>query len=302
MLGIFIKLFYLFFSKKISIFAAKQNLKLKKMDQNNYYSWLKNKEIVGGIFYQPVSKPEQHIDIYGNPISLSDLLISTHLPIWTGMIPSVGYQSRYQFTPSQDDEQDAQDNSSKPITYSNPIVNTLSPTLTIKKSFVESQSDKKDLIDEPDFNNTKIVHRLKGKSEFKILEQMYKSELKKRGINSRYAKWLASKDALETGWGKTGHGAEHLNYGNVIAGSNWKGDSYVGGDHDKNGKKIQQRFRAYSSLNDYVSDVMNLLTTAKRYKNIFVGDVDGFADRLSEAGYAEDPNYSNKIKNVYNSW
>jgi flagellum-specific peptidoglycan hydrolase FlgJ len=40
---------------------------------------------------------------------------------------------------------------------------------------------------------------------------------------------------------------------------------------------------------------------AKRYKDLFIGDVSGFADRLYSAGYAEDPRYANKVKQVYNS-
>jgi flagellum-specific peptidoglycan hydrolase FlgJ len=44
-----------------------------------------------------------------------------------------------------------------------------------------------------------------------------------------------------------------------------------------------------------------LLTTLERYKNVFTGKIDEFADRLHNAGYAEDPEYAKKVKQVYNS-
>lgn len=222
------------------------------------------KSAVGGIYYNPI-KSQPQVDIYGNAIDFSNLVTYSHEPIYTGNYIEGGYQQRYNLDFNDD----------------------------VVPESVEKTTDS--IV-------PKTTTKLTGKDGFKKLIKLYELALDKRGIDKNYAKWLASKDALETGWGLVGHGAEHLNYGNITAGSSWSGKTYEGGDRDAKGNKIKQKFREYNSIEDYIDDQLNLYTNSNRYKNIFVGDVSGFADRLYQAGYAEDPEYAKKVKSVYNSW
>lgn len=50
----------------------------------------------------------------------------------------------------------------------------------------------------------------------------------------------------------------------------------------------------YANLEDFVDNYIDLLQTS-RYDNPFVGD---FGTKLKSGGYATDPNYVNKIKEV----
>lgn len=273
--------------------------------------------IVGGISYNSVYN-NQPIDIYGDPIDLAGLTSYYHTPTYIGEeIPS-GYQKQYNFNIDSDSAENpdalATETSSvttptTPVTPTTPTTPTPAPA-AVTPIIVETPSDpvivpvSTPIVEQRDVapeTGSKTTSKLVGKEGFKKLIKLYEVALEKRGIDKIYAKWLASKDALETGWGQFGHGVEHLNYGNITAGSNWSGKTYEGGDRDARGNKIKQKFRAYDSIEDYIEDQLNLYNL-KRYKNIFIGDPSEFADRLYEAGYAVDPKYAKKIKAIYNSW
>ena len=254
------------------------------MNINNYYNWLSKQGVVGGIFYKPAQQQEEQVDIYGNPLNFSNLVVSEHQPIQIVSEVTSGYEPRYAkvFTQQQEQSEQVTPTVEVSASESTPVV---IPTFVLKSETPDN-----------------ITTRLTGKSGFEQLKKLYEKELENRGIDKSYAKWLASKDAFETGWGEKGHGAAHLNYGNITVGSNWTGRSYEGGDHNAKGEKIKQRFRAYDSINDYVEDAINMLMTLPRYKDVFTGNSNEFADRLYHAGYAEDPEYAKKVKQVYNSW
>lgn len=128
------------------------------------------------------------------------------------------------------------------------------------------------------------------------LESAYTKELTRRGLNPEYAKYLVAQDALETNYGKSYKG--NFNFGNITVGSS--GASYTEGkDKDSSGNTITQKFRNYNSLDDYVSNKINLLS-GSRYK-AFNGDLSSFYDRVKRGGYAEDANYVSKLNGVYNS-
>ena len=125
---------------------------------------------------------------------------------------------------------------------------------------------------------------------------------KRAGLNDNAIKNLIAKNALESGWGKSAQG--DYNFGNITTGSSWTGRFVQGKDHDANGKKISQRFRAYDSIDDYVKDEVQFLT--KLYDFNQDDDFDTFIDKLQgnnsgKRRYAEDKQYSNKVKQVYNS-
>lgn len=125
---------------------------------------------------------------------------------------------------------------------------------------------------------------------------------KRAGLNDNAIKNLIAKNALESGWGKSAQG--DYNFGNITTGSSWTGRFVQGKDHDANGKKISQKFRAYDSMDDYVKDEIQFLT--KLYDFNQDDDFDTFIDKLQgnnsgKRRYAEDEQYSSKVRQVYNS-
>lgn len=125
---------------------------------------------------------------------------------------------------------------------------------------------------------------------------------KRAGLNDNAIKNLIAKNALESGWGKSAQG--DYNFGNITTGSSWTGRFVQGKDHDANGKKISQKFRAYDSMDDYVKDEIQFLT--KLYDFNQDDDFDTFINKLQGGNskkrrYAEDKEYANKVRNVYNN-
>lgn len=265
------------------------------MNQNNYYNWLQQQGIVGGIFYQPVRNTEQ-VDIYGNSIDFNDLVPSIHSPIQTESKVESEYQPKYESvfkrpTPETDSEQVVETN------------NTAVPAVAIITPSTTPSATPKTVVETADSTTVpemRITTQLKGKDGFKQLEKLYEQALEKRGIDKTYARWLAAQDALESGWGKS-QGARRHNYGNLTTGSDWKGKSFTGDDHDAKGNKIKHNFRAYGSVEEYVEDKLNFFNY-NRYKDAFIGDPSRFIERIFNAGYAVDPNYVKAVTSVYNTW
>lgn len=228
------------------------------------------KSPVGGIIYRPLEN--KNTDIHGEEIDFDNLLSYRHQPVQVET-PTQGYQKQYRYGENK--------NIDSVQETTQPSIRLIVPT----SGNLVSDSTTTDF--------------LSGKEGFKKLEQLYVSALQKRGIDSKYAKWLTAQDALESGWGKS-QGSKRHNYGNITTGSSWNGDSFIGNDHDAENKPILQKFRSYGSVEEYIEDKLNLLQT-KRYNNAFVGNVDDFIDRVFNSGYAVDPKYVQKVKSVYNN-
>lgn len=113
---------------------------------------------------------------------------------------------------------------------------------------------------------------------------------------ARAARILAAQAALESGYGSTRAYREGFNFGNVSAGSSWKGATLAGGDleygKDGTAKKITQAWRKYPSLAAAVSDFFSLLSWS-RYQpardRLFALDADGYAAQLRAGGYYTAP-------------
>ena len=125
---------------------------------------------------------------------------------------------------------------------------------------------------------------------------------KRAGLNDNAIKNLIAKNALESGWGKSAQG--DYNFGNITTGSSWSGRYVQGKDHDAKGKKISQKFRAYDSMDDYVKDEIQFLTNLYEFNqdddfDTFINKLQG--DNSKKRRYAEDKEYANKVRNVYNS-
>ena len=140
-----------------------------------------------------------------------------------------------------------------------------------------------------------------SKQEFvKDMTAAYTKALAARGISTDYAKMLVAQDAIESNWGKSSL-SKAFNFGGIKA---VKGAPFVeketkeysskGGMH-----KTKSKFRRFNSLDDYVNYKISLLS-GKRYQ-AFTGDPSQFYSRVKAGGYATDPNYVEKLTNIYNS-
>ncbi len=67
--------------------------------------------------------------------------------------------------------------------------------------------------------------------------------------------------------------------------------------------KKQASFRAYESIKESVNDFVDFLTQNPRYQEALQNTAKpaAFLDSLQKAGYATDPNYADKIKQVLNN-
>ena len=134
----------------------------------------------------------------------------------------------------------------------------------------------------------------------KDMTEAYTKALTARGISTDYAKMLVAQDALESNWGKSSL-AKDFNFGGIKA---VKGAPFVEKetkeyDLKKGMHRTKSKFRKFNSLDDYVNYKIDLLS-GKRYQ-AFTGDPSQFYSRVKAGGYATDPNYVEKLINVYNS-
>ena len=78
------------------------------------------------------------------------------------------------------------------------------------------------------------------------------------GASESLAHTLIAQDAIETAWGKKTVG--NYNYGNIHAGSSWKGAVVNANDKDAFGNAYRTGFRSYNNMDEYAADKLSLLT------------------------------------------
>jgi len=120
---------------------------------------------------------------------------------------------------------------------------------------------------------------------------------------------LLAQAALETGWGKRmirgADGQNSFNLFGIKADARWQGERVMTETvelRDGLMRKERAPFRAYSSLAESFADYANFLKTNPRYREALgsAADAPTFVQALSQAGYATDPDYSNKINRIMN--
>ena len=118
---------------------------------------------------------------------------------------------------------------------------------------------------------------------------------------------LLAQAALETGWGKhvihDPQGNNTFNIFNIKKSNSWDGKSVaVQSLEYKQGiaQKEQSEFRQYDNYLQSFSDYVDVMKTNPRYqKALGAGNSSAnYADALQAAGYATDPEYAAKIKNL----
>lgn len=129
----------------------------------------------------------------------------------------------------------------------------------------------------------------------------------KLGVDPRA---ILAQAALETGWGKAviqaGDGKSSHNLFNIKADQRWDGAKVVKQTleyRDGVAVKEQAGFRAYGSWAESFDDYAAFLKGSGRYHEALSAGSDGhrFAEQLQDAGYATDPAYARKIKQILNN-
>lgn len=114
---------------------------------------------------------------------------------------------------------------------------------------------------------------------------------------------LGAQAVVETNGGRTVAWREGWNFGNVTAGSAWRGDVVLGGDTepDASGKyvPITQRFRKYVSLAQAVEDYLpggsigaldwKREREERAFEHLIAGDAEAYSAALRRAGYYTAP-------------
>src|SRR5690606_33356082 len=101
----------------------------------------------------------------------------------------------------------------------------------------------------------------------------------------------------------TRQGENSFNLFNIKAGESWGGDKVnVQTLEYTQGVAQQERadFRRYNNYAESFADYVRLLQTNPRYQHALAAgqDAGSYADELQKAGYATDPAYAAKIKNI----
>ena len=120
-------------------------------------------------------------------------------------------------------------------------------------------------------------------------------------------KVLLSQAALETGWGsrviQNSDGSSSYNLFNIKADGRWSGAQTTVSTLEYEGVipvRQQANFRAYDSYEESFKDYVNFITQSPRYGEALVKahDAEGYVDALQQGGYATDPDYADKIKDI----
>lgn len=119
---------------------------------------------------------------------------------------------------------------------------------------------------------------------------------------------LLAQSALETGWGRfmvrQADGSNSNNLFNIKADRRWEGASAQVSTleyRDGLAQRENASFRSYDSYEDSFRDYVNFLKGSSRYQMAIesAGNPYDYVQKLQEAGYATDPEYAEKIKNIF---
>lgn len=117
---------------------------------------------------------------------------------------------------------------------------------------------------------------------------------------------ILAQAALETGWGRntipTSDGTDSFNLFGIKADRQWAGPTTTVVTHEYDGgKKIASRavFKVYESHQEAFDDYAALVGKSERYADVRASRSDDeAADAIQRAGYATDPDYAAKLKQI----
>lgn len=215
-----------------------------------------------------------------------------------GLATSMYQQMIKSYGKSQDADLKKTDISIKPSLEINSVLPALNSDPAVKK-IDATDSHKK-------VSNEKSV--LKTAEEF--VEKLKPYALKAAEMLNIKADVLLAQAALETGWGKSlihdKQGNSSFNIFNIKATGGWQGKSVTVNTLEyENGVTKQEKsgFRHYDDLLQSFNDYVNLIKNNPRYEKALAAGDDSieYAKALQQAGYATDPHYADKIKQILKS-
>lgn len=118
---------------------------------------------------------------------------------------------------------------------------------------------------------------------------------------------IVAQAALETGWGahvpEQRNGASSFNLFGIKAGQGWSGESVTKPTLEFEAGVARPQlatFRAYDDVAANFRDYSEMLESNPRYGSVrdHGEDIEGFARALQSSGYATDPEYATKLKDV----
>ncbi|WP_252738466.1 flagellar assembly peptidoglycan hydrolase FlgJ [Saccharophagus degradans] len=118
---------------------------------------------------------------------------------------------------------------------------------------------------------------------------------------------LIAQAALETGWGEKviadKNGQPSNNLFNIKAHNGWQGNAVTAETLEfANGKfeKEKAAFRQYGSIEESMNDYVSFIQGNPRYQDIATGNktAEEYIQGITQAGYATDPAYANKVLSV----
>ncbi|MDT9634000.1 flagellar assembly peptidoglycan hydrolase FlgJ [Pseudomonas marginalis] len=133
---------------------------------------------------------------------------------------------------------------------------------------------------------------------------MAKAAAARIGVDPKY---LVAQAALETGWGKSvmraEDGSSSHNLFGIKAGQSWQGGQARAITSEfRDGAMVKEtaQFRSYDSYQDSFHDLVTLLQSNDRYKDVVksADNPEQFVRELQKAGYATDPAYASKISQI----
>lgn len=189
----------------------------------------------------------------------------------------------------------ALDDDTQPSYAQPPIYYSMIPALISKPQTISPRAGQKSSISESQEN---FVMMLKPHAEKAAAELQINPDV------------LIAQVALETGWGKhvihDKQGANSFNLFNIKATGQWQGDKVnVSTLEFRDGIAANEKadFRKYTDYSESFSDYVRLMKNNPRYQQVLEagGNSSAYADALQSAGYATDPHYAKKIKQLLNS-
>jgi LysM repeat protein len=124
-------------------------------------------------------------------------------------------------------------------------------------------------------------------------------EMNKTGIP---ASIKLAQGMLESNWGRSFLATEANNHFGIKCGGNWTGDTIGREDDDYvDNKLVKSCFRSYNYVEQSFYDHSRFLVSGPRYQFLFdfqVTDYRSWAQGLSQAGYATDPQYASKLVGI----
>ena len=151
--------------------------------------------------------------------------------------------------------------------------------------------------------------------EMSVNKQMFMSQLMPHAQQAASelgvdANVLLAQAALETGWGKSviknSQGDSSFNLFNIKADKSWQGKQARVSTLEFDGsvaRKEMAGFRSYESYKQSFDDYVSFIKSNPRYSSALkmAENPERYVHELQKAGYATDPNYAEKVLNIYRS-